>query len=425
MRPHRPCAVAEPAPDWENAGMSNPAPAPEKADKKPPRLASMDAYRGFVMLLMAGEVLSFGRVAEKLPDSGFWRFLAHHQDHVDWQGCTLHDLIQPSFSFLVGLALPWSIAARQGKGDSFPRMFLHTVWRAFLLAALGIFLRSTHSPQTNFTFEDTLTQIGLGYTFLWLLAWRGVRTQVGALVAILVGYWAWFAFSALPPAGFDPATVGVSADWMKEHGLPGFAAHWNKNANPAHHFDVWFLNLFPRAKPFLYNGGGYLTLSFIPTLGTMICGLIAGGWLRREEVPIGRRLGILAVAGFAGLGAGWLLDISGVAPVVKRIWTPSWVLFSGGWACLFLSAFYLVIDAWNLKAWSFPLQVVGMNSIFTYVTVHLWEGFVKQNLRIHLGPDFWTRWGGVYAPTLEGAVVLGIFWLMCLWLYRRRIFLKV
>ncbi len=406
--------------------MSTPAPAShEKTETKPQRLASMDAYRGLVMLLMAGEVLRFGAVAEKLPGNGFWSLLARNQDHVEWRGCTLHDLIQPSFSFLVGVALPWSISSRQGRGESFLRMFLHTVWRGFALAALGIFLRSTHASQTNFTFEDTLTQIGLGYTFLWLLAWRGFRTQALALAAILIGYWAWFAAAPLPAAGFDPATVGVSADWMKQHGLDGFAAHWNKNANPAHHFDVWFLNLFPRSKTFLYNGGGYLTLSFIPTLGTMICGLIAGGWLRREETPIGRRLGILAVAGLAGLGAGWLLDVSGIAPVVKRIWTPSWVLFSGGWACLFLAGFHLLIDTWNLRAWSFPLQVVGMNSIFTYVTVHLWEGFVRQNLRIHLGQDIWTRLGGVYAPTLEGAVVLGIFWWMCLWLYRRRIFLKV
>ncbi len=408
----------------DNRPMSDPA-EKSKDEKKPQRLASMDAYRGFVMLLMAGEVLSFGAVSEKLPDSGFWRLLAHHQDHVQWQGCTLHDLIQPSFSFLVGVALPWSVASRQARGDSFPGMFLHTLWRSFLLIALGIFLRSTHASQTNFTFEDTLTQIGLGYTALWLLAWCGIRTQVAALVVLLAGYWSWFAFSALPPAGFDPASVGVPAEWMKEHGLTGFAAHWNKNANPAHGFDVWFLNLFPRAKPFLYNGGGYLTLSFLPTLGTMLCGLLVGAWIRREDVPAGRKLGALAVAGLAGLGAGWLLDASGVAPVVKRIWTPSWVLFSGGWACLLLAGFHLLIDTWGLRRWSFPLQVVGMNSIFTYVTVHLWEGFLKQNLRTHLGRDFWTNIGGLYAPAIEGAVVLGVFWLMCLWLYRHKVFIRV
>jgi predicted acyltransferase len=150
-----------------------------------------------------------------------------------------------------------------------------------------------------------------------------------------------------------------------------------------------------------------------------------GGWLRREDVPAPRKLGALAVAGLAGLGAGWLLDVSGIAPVVKRIWTPSWVLFSGGWACLFLAGFHLLIDTWGLRRWSFPLQVIGLNSIFTYVTVHLWEGFFKQAFRTHLGPDVWTRVAGDHAPVAEGAAVLAVFWLMCLWLYRRKVFIRV
>jgi predicted acyltransferase len=396
-----------------------------KSSPKPQRLGSMDAYRGWVMLLMAGEMLHFGEISNALQGSDFWRFLAHHQDHVDWQGCTLHDLIQPSFSFLVGVALPWSIARRRSQGDSGPGMFFHTLWRALALVALGVFLRSTHSAQTRFTFEDTLSQIGLGYVFLWLLAWRSVRTQFLALTALLLGYWAWFALTPLPPPSFNPESVGVSADWMKEHGLSGFAAHWNKNANPAHHFDVWFLNLFPRAKEFAYNGGGYLTLSFIPTLATMICGLLAGGWLRREDLPASRKLQRLALAGLAGLAVGWMLDLTGIAPVVKRIWTPSWVLFSGGWCCLFLAGFHAVIDVLNLRRWSFPLQIVGMNSIFIYTTVHLWDGFFKQNFKTHLGPDIWTRIGGVYAPMIEGAAVLFLFWWICLYLYRNKVFIRL
>jgi predicted acyltransferase len=165
--------------------MASESPAPTPEGRKRQRLASMDAYRGFVMLLMAGEMLRFHAMSRALPDSGFWRFLAHHQDHVQWRGCTLHDLIQPSFSFLVGAALPWSLANRDAAGQSQVRMFLHTLWRAFALAALGIALRSTHAPMTRFTFEDTLTQIGLGYVFLWLLGFRGARFQAGALVAIL------------------------------------------------------------------------------------------------------------------------------------------------------------------------------------------------------------------------------------------------
>src|SRR6516164_4895898 len=82
------------------------------------RLASVDAYRGCVMFLMMAELLSFCEVAKAIPASGFWKFLCHQQSHVSWVGCSLHDLIQPSLSFLVGVALPFSVASRRGQGQS-------------------------------------------------------------------------------------------------------------------------------------------------------------------------------------------------------------------------------------------------------------------------------------------------------------------
>ena len=141
------------------------------------RLGSIDAYRGFVMFLMIGEVFAFGRVAANLPENPLWRFLDHHQSHVEWVGCVLHDMIQPSFSFLVGTALAFSVASRMARGQSWRRMLGHALWRSLALTFLGVFLRSTGRSQTNFTFEDTLTQIGLGYGFLFLLGFRPARDQ--------------------------------------------------------------------------------------------------------------------------------------------------------------------------------------------------------------------------------------------------------
>src|SRR5438552_7543934 len=123
------------------------------------RLTSIDAYRGFVMFLMMAEVLHFCRVAEARPDNPIWHFLCHHQSHVAWIGCSLHDLIQPSFSFLVGVALPFSIASRRARGQSPARMTWHAAWRAVVLILLGVFLRSIGRPQVYWTFEDTLSQI--------------------------------------------------------------------------------------------------------------------------------------------------------------------------------------------------------------------------------------------------------------------------
>src|SRR5207249_1162000 len=117
-------------------------------------------------------------------------------------------------------------------------------------------------------------------------------------------------------------------------------------------------------------GGGYATLSFIPTLGTMVLGLFAGDWLRRDGSHVAK-LGRLTVAGLVCLAAGWALDVTGVCPSVKRIWTPAWTLDSGGWCFLSMAGFYATIDAIGQRWWSFPLRVIGMNSIAAYCMAHL------------------------------------------------------
>lgn len=386
-----------------------------------PRNIAVDAYRGFVMLLMMAEVLQLGRVAKAFPGNWFWGVLAYHQTHVEWAGCSLHDLIQPSFSFLVGVVLPYSVANRLARGGEFRNMLLHALWRSLVLIALGIFLRSTHSQQTNFTFEDTLTQIGLGYPFLFLLSFRPVRWQWIALGGILTAYWLAWALWPQPGPNFDYAAVGVPPNWP--HLSSGFAAHWNKNANLGSAFDQWFLNLFPRATPFVANRGGYLTLSFLPTLGTMILGLVAGRWLRAEapRIPLRR----FVAAGLAGIAAGLLLHFTGICPIVKRIWTPAWTLFSGGVCFLLLAAFNWVIEVKGYRKWAFPLLVIGANSIAAYLIAHLTEEFVRSSFRIHLGRGAFQVLGAGLEPLLQGVAVLLIYWLMLFWMYRRKIFLRV
>lgn len=388
----------------------------------PKRLVSMDAYRGFVMLLMMAEVLHFSQLDRAFPGNPLAQFVAFHTSHVEWVGCSLHDLIQPSFSFLVGVALPFSLASRNARGESRLRMTLHALWRSLLLVLLGVFLRSLGQEQTNWTFEDTLSQIGLGYPFLFLLGFCSQRVRWGALAVILVGYWAAWALYPLPGPGFDYARVGVPADWP--HHASGLAAHWNKNSNLGVAFDQWFLNLFARPQPFIANEGAYLTLSFIPTLGTMLLGLIAGGWIRQETEPK-RLVQRLALAGVVGLALGLALHLLGICPLVKRIWTPTWVLFSGGWCFLLLAGFYTVIDWHGKQRWAFPLVVIGMNSIAAYCIAHLTEGFIVENFKTHLGQQFFTLFGEKAAPVFQGAVVLLLYWLVLLWMYRRKLFLKL
>jgi heparan-alpha-glucosaminide N-acetyltransferase len=388
----------------------------------PARVASIDAYRGLVMFLLLAEALRLCAVAKAVPGSWFWEFLCFHQSHVEWIGCSLHDLIQPSFSFLVGVALPFSLTTRAARGQSRGAMTLHAFGRALVLVVLGIFLRSIGYRQTYFTFEDTLTQIGLGYGFLFLLGLRPARDQWLAFALILFGYWLAFACWPLPGADFPWTLAGVAPDWP--HHLGGFAAHWNKNTNLAWAFDTWFLNLFPREKPFTANGGGYATLSFIPTLATMILGLLAGGLLRSEREPW-RKVTLLAAGGVAGLLVGWLCGALGICPIVKRIWTPAWVLFSGGWCLLLLAAFSAIVDVIGWRRWAFPLIVIGTNSIAAYCMDWLCPAFFRQALERHLPAGFFAMFGDAYVPLVSGLCVVIVSWLILWWMYRRKIFLRI
>jgi len=387
-----------------------------------PRLLSVDAYRGLVMLLMLAEVLSFGKISKALPDSDFWAFLARQQSHVPWAGCSLHDLIQPSFSFLVGVALVFSLSARQAAGVLPSALRWQALRRAFILVLLGIFVRSINQPMTNFWFTDTLAQIGLGYFFLHLVAERSGRVQWTIFGGLLVVYWLFFALWPLPAADFNYAAVGVSPNW--ESNFTGFAAHWNKNTNPAHAFDVWFLNLFPRAEVFVREPGGYTTLSFIPTLATMILGLRAGFWLRDAPSPRAV-LKPLLWFGLAGLVLSLGLHLAGICPIVKRIWTPAWVLWSGGCCFWLLAAFQGLTEVLGWRRWAFPLVVIGANSIAAYFLAHATNPFFYSTLKTHLRPQVFTFFGPAYQPLLMGIGVLSLTWLVLYWMYQRKLFLKV
>jgi predicted acyltransferase len=409
----------------ETAQLETPAVViPDRQPEVSTRLISMDAFRGLVMTLMLAEEMRLPVVARSFPQNWIWNVIAFNTQHVEWQGCSLHDLIQPAFSFLVGAALPFSIASRKRKGQTFGQMLGHTAWRALLLIVLGIFLRSLHSPQTYFTFEDTLTQIGLGYIFLFMLAFTRVRTQVIALVLILICFWAAFVIYPAPSANFDYASVGVQADWHHIHDYAGFLSHWNKNSNLSWRFDVWFLNLFPREHPFVFNEGGWSTLSFIPTLGTMIMGLLAGEWLKGDGTKE-KKLRGLVIAGVSLMLLGLIFQWAGICPIVKRVWTSSYTLYSGGWVVLILAAFYALIELKGWRRWAFPLIVVGMNSIAIYVMSWTMAEFFANAVNRHIGRTLDAISGPTFEPMLHGFTVLAIFWSILLWMYRRKIFLRI
>ena len=405
--------------DLGNSSEESPAKAASPAAGLPQRQASIDVYRGIVMFLMLAEVLKLEDLVEAYPQQLWAQWLHFHTTHVAWVGCSLHDMIQPSFSFLVGVSLPFSLAVRKARGSSFASMALHAAWRSGLLVFLGIFLRSLGRDQTNFFFVDTLTQIGLGYFVLFLLGNLGRWIQIAAVAGILIGYWALFAFWPLPDASFEPI---VPEGWSAT--LSGFAAHWNINANPAWKFDTWFMNLFPQNPVYEANLGGYCTLNFIPTLATMLLGVLAGEVLK---APAGwqRKLLTLLLPGVAMLAVGWALGEFGICPVVKRIWTPAWVLYSGGLCFLILGVLFAICDVGKSVFWAWPLLVIGSNSIVAYVMSWTMEGWITAALRRHLGMSPFGVLGQTWEPVLLGAAVLLVMWLILLWLFRQRIFVRI
>jgi len=393
------------------------------ASAPPQRNIAVDAYRGLVMVLMMGEVMKFAETARAFPQSTFWHILGYNQSHVEWAGMSLHDTIQPGFTFLAGVALPYSIRSRQRKGESFPHMLFHTMWRSLILIALGVFLRSIDHPITYYTFEDTLSQIGLGYTFAFLIAFLKPRWQWIWLGVILFGYWLAWALYPAPGPNYDWAAVGVSPDFVQKYLYHGFAAHWDKNSNLGNAFDVWFLNLFPRTSRFAYNEGGYLTLSFIPTLGTMLLGLIGGRWFHENAPKIPLRK--FAIAAVALMAAGLLLHFTGICPIVKRIWTPAWTLWSGGVCFAFLAAFSWVIDVKGNRKIAFPLVVVGMNSIAAYMMAHICEEFIQSTFKTNLGMGFLNMFGTGLEPFFLGVLTMLTYWLMLYWMYKKKIFIRI
>jgi heparan-alpha-glucosaminide N-acetyltransferase len=266
-----------------------------------------------------------------------------------------------------------------------------------------------------------LAQIGLGYPIVFLLAFTKPRMQWLAAFGVLLAYWLAFALYPLPPAGFDWQSFGVPPDWPH---LTGFAAHWEKNANFAAAFDRWFLNLFPHERPFAFSSGGYQTLNFVPAIATMVFGMLAGELLRSHR-PITGKLKRLVLFGLAGILLGQGVSLTGLCPIVKRIWTPAWALYSAGWVVLLLAGFVAIIEWRGRKRWAFPFVVVGLNPITLYCMWQLMGPFVRDNIQRHLGRHVFESLGVVCAPILERVAVLLVFWLILLWMYRRKIFLRI
>jgi predicted acyltransferase len=359
---------------------------PQAAAPPAQRLVSLDAYRGFTMLAM----VSAGLGTAHLLNDPTWGGLADQLEHREWIGCTAWDLIQPSFMFIVGVAMPFSFAQRQKRGESWARQLGHVLRRALLLIAIGVFLDSVAEGKIYVQFIRVLQQIAIGYVLAFLVL--HLRPAVQGLAAGII--------LAVHTAGFL---------WYGHlHGC----WPWEQGYN----LGTWV----DETLGLRLSQGGYATLNALSATATILFGVLCGELLR-GPLPPAKKLQVLAVAGVAGLAAG--MALMPVVPMVKRIWTSSFTLYAGGWTCLFLFAFYGFVDVLGHKRWTFPLVVVGMNSIAIYVASGLFKGTILHMLAPFVPESLHTMPRA--EPVVMAVLVMLVLWGFCYWLYRQRIFFKV
>jgi predicted acyltransferase len=379
------------------------------------RLISLDAYRGFVMMALATDGY-IPHLAEKFPGSRFWQIMGRQFVHVPWEGGGFWDLIQPSFMFIVGVAIPCSYRSRRAKGESPSSITAHVLYRSVILIGLGLLLISMPYQQTNFEFTDILSQIGLAFPFAYLLVDRKPRVQLIVAAMILLTCWFTFYMYPLPSPNFDYSSLGIHDTGARFEGL---YAHWNRYTNFATAFDRWFLNLFPRSRVFLYDPLNLATLNFVPSIVTLLFGIMAGELLRGDG-PASSKFVTLCMAGLICLSLGLVAGYT-VCPIIKAIWTPSWVLVSAGVAFWFLAAFYWLADVKGRTTLMFPLVVVGTNPLVMYLMIRLAREWLLKTVDVHL---FNFRWLNYVWP-IEATMVTLIMWLVCFWMYRRKIFIRL
>lgn len=400
---------------------------------KPGRLLSLDVYRGLIMCVLAVNGFAVAATAKNLgygPGhesetwmATMWQWLAFHNSHPHWNsqfyflGCSFWDLIQPSFMFMVGVAMPYSYAGRVRRGDSQRSLLIHALVRAVVLVLIGVFLatRTTGLP-SNRLLTNVLAQIGVGYFFVYLLLSLRARSQIAIGCVVLVAYSVFLTF--YPVVKEQPAE---SIESIQDLFVPGsIAKQYAIHTNGAARADVWILGLESGENPLSVHQAGYATLNFIPSAVTILLGVLAGALLRSERSEQDK-LRRLYWGGLVCLVIALVASVS-VCPIIKKIWTPAWTLYSGALTLWILATLYWIIDVCGFKKWTFPLVVVGMNSLAMYLMGSLMKGWIASCWKAYFGNEVFS---GMYGPSLQAVAVFVCLWLICFYLYRQRIFFRI
>jgi predicted acyltransferase len=385
-----PRALAEP----ESVTLSSSTTAAVATASASTRLMSLDALRGFDMFWIIGG----DRLASSLLshwDSPVAETFKSQLEHVAWEGFRFYDLIFPLFLFLVGCVAPYSLAKYRATPTA---VYGRILRRTLLLVLLGCICNNLlQFPWETMRWAGVLQRIGLCYGAAALVAVHcGVRGQSVFTLALLIGYWALLSFVAAPgfSAGdFTPA--GNLAGYIDRQILPG--------------------KIYPEYYGFGDNEG---LLSTLPAIATALLGVLTGEWLRSTARPWTKVAGLIGAAAVC-LVAGWAWSFS--FPIIKNIWTSSFVLVAAGWSLVLLAVFYALIDVLQWRWWAWGFVIIGMNAITIFVVPRFID-FAKIS-KYFLGGV--ASLSGEAGPTLLIAGSLAAKWLFLWYLYRQKVFLRL
>jgi predicted acyltransferase len=375
--------------------MTKSIPAPAEAATAHARLMSLDALRGFDMFWIIGaDALVEG--LKKISDGGAVRMLADQLSHVPWAGFHFEDLIFPLFVFIVGVSLVFSLTKtieQSGRQAAVSRIFR----RAAILYCLGVLSYGGFStPLAEIRLLGVLQRIALCYLCAGLLfCYFKPKALARICAGLLVGYWALLSFVPVPGHGAGNFAEGMNlANYVDQQFLP--LRKWDGDHDP--------------------EG----ILSTLPAIASCLLGVFAGLLLRNPVLPERKKVNRLIVAGIAGLAAGWLWHLN--LPVIKKIWTSSFVLVAGGYSCLLLAAFHQIIEVWKWRKWAAPFVWIGVNPITIYLGMEVID--FEKIARSFVGGAV-NGWFGRYGQLVLALTTLAFVLWFLRFLYQRKIFLRV
>ena len=365
--------------------------APQREQSQKPgggRLVSLDAFRGFIMAVLISN--GFGLIM--LANDPKWGWLGREFDHVPWTGMVFWDLIQPAFMFMVGLAMPFAFARRQAEDQSFRRQLGHVIYRFFMLMVISQILMSITDEAypryvPHFQLDNVLAQIAITYVLCFFIMQMKFRWQVITAVLVLALHWGLFV------------------------AFPGKDGPFSMTDNVGRRIDAVILGQNP--------AGYYVSINWLSGTFTTLLGVWAGQLMRMRK---GHAYNVAVLAGGATICFALGFAIMPWNPMIKRIWTVSFSLVSGGCVLLILLFFYWLVEMLGFRRLVFPLVVLGMNSIFIYC-IHI----VFTEMLYDIVGTF-TRgypFMGILGPIAQWFSVFLMMWYLCYWLYQRKIFFKI